>query len=67
MTATAVYGVHLGDEFKDPEGNHLRVEEFVTPPTHSKEWRVRLHFVDDEGIGVEVDIKDLKQWEKVNT
>jgi hypothetical protein len=65
MTATAVYGVRLADQFKDPEGNLLQVEEFITPPTHSKEWKVRLHFVEDESLVIEVDVKDLKQWEKV--
>jgi hypothetical protein len=62
MTATAVYGVHLGDEFKDPEGNHLRVEEFVGKPSG---WIARLHHVDDESLTVEVDVKDVKEWEKV--
>jgi hypothetical protein len=65
MTAVGIYGVKLGDVVKDPEGNSLRVEEIVTPKMMNDPWRVRLHFVDDESIGVEVDASDLKNWEKV--
>lgn len=62
MPAVAVYGVRLGEMYRNPEGTILRVEEFVGKPSG---WIARLHHVDDESLTVEVDVKDVKEWEKV--
>lgn len=66
MPAVNVYGVRLGDRYKDPEGNILVVDEFVTPKTHTKEWLARAHIEDDDGVGVELPVKELMKWEKVS-
>ncbi len=53
MPAKKVYGVSIGDRYQNTLGDEVTVQEFVTPPTHSKDW---VAIMSD---GEELSVKDL--------
>jgi len=57
MTAIEVYGVRVGDFFKNEEDQVLKVVEFITPKTLVEPWRAVM--VNAQGEKGEMEVKDL--------
>ena len=62
MTAIEVYGVRVGEVFRNEEGDILTVLGFITPATLVEPWRARVTNGKDEG---EMEVKDLLSMQEV--
>jgi hypothetical protein len=65
MTATSVYGIHIGDRFKDEDGVIHTVLEFLTPASHIRPWKVLCRSSEDGEETFEMEVHDLQEMTKI--
>jgi hypothetical protein len=64
MTATSVYGIAIGDSFRDDDGEVFKVISFVTPPSMTAKW---IAIVKGEEGESEFPVEDLLNMQEVYT
>jgi len=64
MPATSVYGIHIGDAFKDADGEVFTVLEFITPTGPHIKWKAIVKGEEGEGS---ILVEDLLTMQEVFT
>ena len=65
MPATSVYGIHIGDAFKDADGEVFTVLEFITPTGPHIKWKAKVK-TDQMVDPLIIEVENLEIWEKVS-
>ena len=65
MTATSVYGIAIGDHFKDEDGIVYTVLSFITPPSMNAKWYANVKSSEDGDEIYPIAVEELQKMEKL--